>query len=138
VSGIHDAVFGVGTQNVFMQKCTCFPLKPWHLRVITKLHDVIVSLVTDVKGEVQPITDHEDPVRSGSIAVLFFNLTGVNTTTQENEWAPGPSTVVRSLISNVGLGLHKRNLFKCKLFVTRLKLFQRTHRQSTDIKHMRL
>jgi len=65
-----------------MQKCTCFPLKTWHLRVITNLHDVIVSLVTDVKGEVQPITDHEDPERSGSIAVLFFNLSGVNTTTR--------------------------------------------------------
>jgi hypothetical protein len=49
---------GLG-RHVFMQRCTCFPLKPWHIRVITKLHDVIVCLDTDVKDEVQSITDHE-------------------------------------------------------------------------------
>jgi len=63
---------GLG-RHVFTQKRTCFSLKPWHLRVITKLH-IIVSLVTDVKGEVQPITDSEDPERSGSMAVSSFNL----------------------------------------------------------------
>lgn len=61
---------GLG-RHVFMQKCTSFPPKPWHLRVITKLH-VIVSLVTDVKREVQPITDHEDQGGVKSIAVPFL------------------------------------------------------------------
>ena len=76
MSGIQTqtrcCVRGWDAMYMFMQKCTSFPLKPWQTRVITKPHDVVVSLVTDVKGEVQPITDHEHPERTGSIAVLFL------------------------------------------------------------------